>query len=475
MEIIYRSLEKKYSSTLLKPEDVEELITICNKNFKNYRILVDDSLFDNYNHNIVDLPISRYEIPLINLKDYKYIKDIHELITLLKKKKNVYKFILQIIEDDKIVFSLKSGKDSSSFTKIIINSLTSITKLNKTFLNQFGYLSTYLYISDRSNIKYQGLYHKIKQILKKRNISIVKKRSSIILLIYFAYYSLLLLYLSFNSYKMSYISLVSPIYLLLSILAIHFIENQLSFFVKHLKNPLEDDIFLKKDMEKQYRIQKNELSTPSCEIKSYRGIKLYKDDIIKLIKLIQTFKSFNIYLDNYKLENSDELEEINKKRTEYMKLTVNKNDSNIILDIFKYSSTLFIKNSFDLPSLALFYKIDEILTNNENKYLKYLFIIYDNFVYITVFLIFYAVLILFKFKTSPPMIQLLVIISIYLVIITYFIPLKSLSKNYIYLEDYRANMGFLEKNREYILTGAITAIIGGILTVILTYLLNTFL
>lgn len=474
MEIIYHSLEREYNYVGLSQEDLVEIIITCQQNFEKYIVVVDHYLFESHKGIIVnDVSTSRFKIPNFNKNRYQIIDNLSKLKKIIKSQ-NIEKFVLQVIENDKIVISMCYGIQKG------LKNIVSKFFLNNSNLKQvFGLFSAKTYVLDKKNLKCLGLYKKLDLILKKDGKKPYKKFINLVISSTITYYLIIFLYLELNPIKESslifgLIILPLPLYFLYFYAAKILMDLTTNTSI----SSKTEDLYYKDDLKKTLYFNTSYEPENSELLKNYVSLRLYKEDVEKIIGLIQNY-FYEFYLDNYNIHKGDDFAEINKKRTEYMEINLFKNGKECgFLDIFEHSAFLYVENSFDLDTLIIFSKLDEILSMRESKLkrnianLRYnLNLIVVTIALCTVFIL--DLVILGGYKHISELF--ILIIPIFILSFLFIFPRKILTQNIIYLEDSEQDINFITRNKEVIIAGTITASIGASLTAITTIFIKMIL
>lgn len=109
------------------------------------------------------------------------------------------------------------------------------------------------------------------------------------------------------------------------------------------------------------KIKKNK---SSFKRENYLILRLFKEDIEEIIDIFTSnFNNVGIELDEYRISNASEIEEIRKEKekTYHFRIGANENGP-IYLNLSKKENILFIADKDNLELLGIFHKLDDILS-----------------------------------------------------------------------------------------------------------------
>jgi len=205
--------------------------------------------------------------------------------------------------------------------------------------------------------------------------------------------------------------------------------------------------------------------------KSYPPLRLYLEDLMEIIDIFDAnFNEYKIEVDDFKLDNIDEIDKINKKEINNLYISTFEGGFTS-LNLNSFSASLKIDNEQDNKLLAVFHKIDKLLTGKEKFYLRVLATPNTTYIFSLGILIF--ALLLLSHKISLLLYILISLILICLMIVFLIVGYRIASKKYciIYMVNSDSKIGFFEKNKDNIILSLFSTIFGGIIVVVITYIL----
>ena len=202
---------------------------------------------------------------------------------------------------------------------------------------------------------------------------------------------------------------------------------------------------------------------------NYGILRLYKDDLISIIKLFQdNFKDVKIIVEDYRLENVKELDTIKKDKINNFEVSTHDNGYIDIKTEFN-SVKIYISNDDDILLQGIYIKLDEILKKRKSIILHVFSSPITIGFYLAPILIFIG---LFPFKQKLWEGLILLILIIMIILICIYFGLKQ--ESYVYMHESSSHINLFEKNRDLIVgitVGIVTTVFGG---VILYIILNSF-
>lgn len=208
-------------------------------------------------------------------------------------------------------------------------------------------------------------------------------------------------------------------------------------------------------------------------IKYYPFLRLFKKDVEEIIKLFkQNCKSVEIYIDEYKLDDISEIEDIGKQEVSYFHIS---STLQAYLSLSSKSANFVLINEDDLKLRGLETKIEQILAKRKSAW----DILNSPWLYIPYIIITAGVVIWWLLSLTSSNLSLTFFISMVGVMMLGLFPLciwrilEYIDSNkhcVIFLCNPEERSNFFKRNKDRLIIGLIGAIVGGIITFIATCL-----
>ena len=205
--------------------------------------------------------------------------------------------------------------------------------------------------------------------------------------------------------------------------------------------------------------------------KHYPILRLYKSDLEKIFNLFKdNYPEIKIVADGFKLDDFSELSKINKQEIVDFKISADDPEdflgNSISVEFSKDSTTIYLSDEDDIKLRGLAAQIGDILSDRKS-YLRFFATFWAPFLSFLIL----ETLIGFLIKESVALIQLLTVLLVAMLLV-WGSRLDTKKHSLIYLYDDSSASSFLKRNKDKILLSAISALMGGIITLVIAWLLK---
>lgn len=205
--------------------------------------------------------------------------------------------------------------------------------------------------------------------------------------------------------------------------------------------------------------------------KHYPILRLYKSDLEKIFNLFKdNYPEIEIVADGFKLDDFFELSKINKQEIVDFKISADDPEdflgNSISVEFSKDSTTIYLSDEDDIKLRGLAAQIGDILSDRKS-YLRFFATFWAPFLSFLIL----ETLIGFLIKESVALIQLLTVLLVAMLLV-WGSRLDTKKHSLIYLYDDSSASSFLKRNKDKILLSAISALMGGIITLVIAWLLK---
>jgi len=203
-------------------------------------------------------------------------------------------------------------------------------------------------------------------------------------------------------------------------------------------------------------------------LKKYPILRLYKSDLEKIFNLFKDhYPKIEIFADGFKLDDFSELSKINKENIVDFKISAH--DPYLSVDFSGDSVSIFLSDEDDIKLRGLADKIGDILSERKSYFLRF----FANTFAPNLLTLISLILIFSLIKESKT--QLFLILFCILFTLLWFLwafKISTKKHTLIYLYDHSSTSSFFKRNKDNIFLAVLSALTGGIITLVITWLLK---